>query len=161
MTYSSDLHTGDGVATDFSVSFPYLDQSHVKVRVDKVFTTAVGANYKFEWVASNSIRVTTVVDSNPVPASLEIEFIRETPINDPAVVFGGGVSLSSANLNKNSEYLTYALQEATDTNEEFTKLYLGAFSSAPSSDNDGEALQVGAVFYNTTASALFYWTARS
>ena len=158
MAYSSTKSTGDGVTTDFPVTFDYLDQDHVKVRVDKVFTTEVGSLYKATWLNSTTLRVDTVSGNNPAPNGAVIEFIRETPIDVPAVVFGGGASLSSENLNKNSEYLTFALQEASDTNQEFTKLYLGAFAVAPTTDNDGDALQVGAVYYSTTSQALFYWT---
>ena len=158
MAYSEKTYTGDGTTTDFAVTFDYLDQSHVKVSVNKVLTTTVGSDYKFTWNNSTNIRVDTVIDGNPVPTGLEIRLIRGTPIATPAVVFGGAASLSSENLNKNSEYLTFALQEATDANEEFTKLYLGAFASAPTVDNEGEALQVGAVYYDSVLSALYYWT---
>ena len=34
--------------------------------------------------------------------------------------------------------------------DEFTDLYLGAKASDPSVDNDGDALQTGAIFFNTT-----------
>ena len=140
MAYSEALYTGDGVTTNFTVTFDYLDKSHVFVAVDKVPTSAVGSNYKAEFINSSTIRVTSVVAGDPVPAGIEVRVFRKTPITNPAVVFGGGASLSSANLNKNSEYLTYALQESTDTNERFTSLYLGAFESEPLTDNEGEPL---------------------
>ena len=38
--------------------------------------------------------------------------------------------------------------------DEFTDLYLGAKSSAPTLDNDGNALQTGAIYYNTTSNAV-------
>ena len=158
MAYSSQNYTGDNTAFDFAVNFSYLDPSHVRVSVNKVLTTAVGSDYKFSFNNPTSIRVDTVVGNNPVPAGLEITVSRVTPINTPAVVFGGGASLSSSNLNKNSEYLTFALQEATDANEEFTKLYLGAFATDPVVDNEGDALQAGAVYYNSADTALNYWT---
>jgi hypothetical protein len=158
MAYSSKTYPGDGSTVDFAVTFAYLDQSHVRVSVDKVPTTAVGSPYKFTWNNPTSIRVDTVIDGLAVPSDLDIKLYRETPIAEPAVVFGGGASLTSANLNKNSEYLTYALQEATDTNEEFTKLYLGSFAQAPTTDNEGDALQLGAVYYDSVLSALYYWT---
>ena len=157
MAYSEIFETGDGVTTDYDVTFEYLDQSHVYVAVDKVLTTSIGSNYKFEWIDSTTIRVRTVVDEDPVPNGVEIRIFRQTPIDNPAVVFGGGASLSSANLNKNSEYLTFALQEATDDNEAFTKVYLGAFGEGPTTDNDGQAVQTGALYFDTTAQSLFYW----
>lgn len=158
MAYSKIIETGDGTTRDYNVTFNYLDQSHVRVKVDRVFTDAVGSNYTFEFINATTVRITHVVSGNAPPSGARIEIIRETPIASPAVVFGAGVNLTSVNLNKNSEYLTYALQEATDTNEEFTKLYLGSVSTFPTTDNDGEPLQVGAVVYYTPESALYYYT---
>lgn len=158
MAYSSTKYIGDGSTTDFLVAFDYLDQDHVKVRVDKTFTFEIGSLYKMTWLNSTTVRVDTVSGNNPAPVDADIEFIRETPIDTPAVVFGGGASLSSENLNKNSEYLTFALQEASDQNQEFTKLYLGAFNVFPTSDNDGDALQVGSVIYYIPENALYYYS---
>jgi len=158
MAYSSKTYPSDGSTTDFAIPFDYLDASHVRVAVDKVLTTAVGSLYKVAFNNATNIRVDTVIDGNPVPTGSVIKLFRETPIANPAVVFGGGASLSSENLNKNSQYLTYALQEATDANEEFTKLYLGSHDTAPLVDNEGDALQVGAVYYNNVDGALNYWT---
>lgn len=158
MAYSKITATGNGVTKDYSVTFDYLDQSHVRVRVNKVFTNAVGSNYTFEFINATTVRITHVV-SGLAPASGDlIEIIRETPIANPAVVFGPGVNLTSDNLNKNSEYLTYALQEASDTNQEFTKLYLGSKATFPTTDNDGEPLQTGTVIYYIPESALYYYT---
>lgn len=158
MAFSSQPYVGDGVRVDWDVTFDYLDQSHVGVRVDKVLTSDPASQYKTAWINSNTIRVDTVIDGNPVPSGVAIEIFRSTPINTPAVVFGGGASLSSANLNKNSEYLTFALQEATDANEAFTKLYLGAFDAEPTSDNEGDPIIDGALYTNIDDLAVYYWS---
>jgi hypothetical protein len=42
--------------------------------------------------------------------------------------------------------------------DSFDDRYLGAKSSAPTVDNDGNALLTGAIYWNTTSSALFIWT---
>jgi hypothetical protein len=41
--------------------------------------------------------------------------------------------------------------------DEFTDLYLGSFAVAPSLNNDGDPLQVGSLYYNSTANAMFVW----
>lgn len=158
MAFATKSHVGDGSTTDFAVTFDYLDRTHVVVRVDKVETTALGATHAFSWVNDTTIRVVTYPGGVAAAVDADIEFIRRTPISTPAVVFGGGAALSSENLNKNSEYLTFALQEATDISQSFTKLYLGAFDAAPVTDNEGEVLQIGAVYYDKPLTALFYWT---
>lgn len=158
MAFSSLTYTADGTTVDYAVTFNYLDRSHIVVSVDKVRTTSVGSAYTFEFTSDTNVRVRTVVGSAPVPNGLEVLISRETPIDTPAVVFGGGASLSSENLNKNSEYLTFALQEATDANDAFTKLYLGAKSAAPTVDNAGDVLQVGSIYFDTTDNNPYYWT---
>ena len=158
MAYSEALYTGDGTTTNFVVPFDYLDQSHVYAAVDKVPTSVIGSDYKAEFINSSTIRVTSVIAGDPVPTGIEVRVFRKTPITNPAVVFGGGASLSSENLNKNSQYLTFALQEATDTNEIFTSLYLGAFESEPLTDNEGAPLKTGAIYYNSEGGMLFYYT---
>ena len=157
MAYSVALYTGDGTTTDFVVPFDYLDQSHVYSAVNKVPTSAAGSNYKAELINSSTIRVNSVVAGDPVPAGIEVRVFRKAPITNPAVIFGGGASLSSENLNKNSQYLTFALQEATDTNEIFNSLYLGAFYIEPLTDNEGGPLKTGAIYYSSEVGMLFHY----
>jgi hypothetical protein len=42
--------------------------------------------------------------------------------------------------------------------DSFDDRYLGPKSSAPSVDNDGDALATGAIYWNTVANAMFAWT---
>jgi hypothetical protein len=42
--------------------------------------------------------------------------------------------------------------------DSFDDRYLGAKSTAPSVDNDGNALQTGAIYWNSVANAMFAWT---
>ena len=158
MTYSIKTYPSDGVTTDFDITFDYLDASHVVVSVENILTSSIGSDYTFSFNNATNVRVSTVAGNLPVPAGREIKIERRTPIQTPAVVFGAGSSLSSENLNKNALYLTYALQEATDENDAFTKLYLGAFDTPPVTNNDGGPLQVGAVYFDTSEVALYYWT---
>jgi len=44
---------------------------------------------------------------------------------------------------------------------EFNALYLGAFASAPTVDNEGSPLQVGALYWNTALTQLFAWSGAS
>jgi hypothetical protein len=47
---------------------------------------------------------------------------------------------------------------AATTYDNFDDRYLGAKSTAPSVDNDGNTLLVGAIYWNTTANAMYAWT---
>ena len=45
--------------------------------------------------------------------------------------------------------------------DDFDDRYLGAKASAPTTDNDGDALITGALYFNTTQSTLFLWNGSS
>ncbi len=47
---------------------------------------------------------------------------------------------------------------AATTYDNFDDRYLGAKSSAPSVDNDGNALLTGAIYWNSTSNAMYAWT---
>jgi hypothetical protein len=47
---------------------------------------------------------------------------------------------------------------AATTYDNFDDRYLGAKTSAPSVDNDGNTLLVGAIYWNSTANAMYAWT---
>ena len=50
-----------------------------------------------------------------------------------------------------------AKQDTLDALDEFTDIYLGAKSSSPSTDNDGDALDTGSLYYDTTDNQLYIW----
>ena len=50
-----------------------------------------------------------------------------------------------------------AKQDTLDALDEFTDIYLGAKASGPSVDNDGDALDTGAIYYDTTENQLYVW----
>jgi hypothetical protein len=47
---------------------------------------------------------------------------------------------------------------AATTYDNFDDRYLGAKASAPSVDNDGDALVTGAIYWNTSSNAMYAWT---
>ena len=216
MTFSIQEYTGDGTTTDFAITFDYLDATHVRVAIDGVPTTNGGSLYSFSFVNSTTVRIVKISDGTSAPdVGAAIKVSRQTPITDPPVVWPEGASLTTRDLNKLADYLTFSLQESLDANEgstlataaaeaaeasavaaaasvgaastsagaastsasaaatsagtastasaaaiaaqgaaeaaldEFTDLYLGAKASAPTLDNDGDALQSGAQYFNT------------
>lgn len=162
MAFSSTTYTGDGTTKDFTIPFDYLDRDHVKVAVDRVRTTNGSSLYEFSFVNDTTVRVVKVSDGTSAPdTGLEIEVFRETPVDNPAVVFGSGAALTTTNLNKLADYLTYALQEATDDNNTFNVIYLGAKGAAPTVDNNGDPLIAGAVYFDTNDNAPYYYDGSS
>jgi len=63
-------------------------------------------------------------------------------------------------LTRAAQYAQYAQTQANKAEDlwlEFNALYLGAFAVAPTQDNEGNPLQVGALYWNTGASELYAW----
>lgn len=71
-----------------------------------------------------------------------------------------GSSFNQA-LTKAGQYAQYAQTQANKAEDlwlEFNALYLGAFAVAPTQDNQGNPLQVGALYWNTASNELYTWT---
>ena len=61
---------------------------------------------------------------------------------------------------KTASYARQANTYATNAENswlEFNALYLGAFAVAPTVDNEGDPLQVGALYWNTVSNTIFVW----
>lgn len=56
-----------------------------------------------------------------------------------------------------ANYYARVAQNAADQVEGFESLYLGAKATAPTVDNSGNALIVGALYFNTTSNTMFVW----
>lgn len=111
--YSISSYTADGTTTDFLLTFDYLDVTHLKVFIDGVSADEVGAGYSYSLVDSTTIRVTTDI-LDPVTSGKLIEIKRVTPIDTPAVTFNDGSNINGGDLNKNTNYLLFAMQESVD-----------------------------------------------
>ena len=83
-------YTGNGSTTNYTVSFEYLEQAHVKVTLDHVATTA----YTF----ANA----TTVQFNTAPANgVAIRIYRDTDVDAARFTFASGSALKAAELNEN------------------------------------------------------------
>jgi hypothetical protein len=65
---------------------------------------------------------------------------------------------SASNAASSASTASTAATNAAASYDAFDDRYLGAKSSAPSVDNDGNALLTGAIYWNTTTSLLYIWT---
>lgn len=63
-------------------------------------------------------------------------------------------------LTRAAQYAQYAQTQANKAEDlwlEFNALYLGAFAVAPTQDNEGNPLQVGALYFNSVTTDLWVW----
>lgn len=226
--FAISAYIADGTTTDYLITWNYLDQDHISVYVDGTSDTDPNSTHIFNLINSTTVRVTDEL-GNAISSGAEIEIRRETPIQNRAVTFADGSALLAEDLNKNSDYLLYSMQEALDTVESaagdaalqaqteaeanrdetlalknttagylatvqadtadadahriaaqaaqtaaeaaqtsaetaesnvlsiadgFDDTYLGSKTSDPTTDNDGDAISDGALYYNTTDNVL-------
>lgn len=105
MAYSYVRYEGDGSNTSFAFTFPYIDQSHVKVRVNGVLTS-------YTWLSAYTVSV------SPAPAiGAVVEVRRETPKETAPVNFTDGSVLLESQLDLITNFNLYAAQEALDAAE--------------------------------------------
>jgi len=67
-------------------------------------------------------------------------------------------STSAGNASTSATAAAASATDAANTYDAFDDRYLGSKSSAPSVDNDGNALLTGALYWNTSTNNLFVWT---
>jgi hypothetical protein len=68
---------------------------------------------------------------------------------------------SEAALNEIANKAAYYARIAKYSLDEFTRIYLGAKDTAPTTDNEGQTLQEGALYFNTVSNILFVWNGTS
>ncbi len=105
---SRNTYTGDGSTTDYTVSFPYLETTHVKVYLDevlKVITT------DYTWVNSTTVRF---VSAPALDVAISIQ--RDTSSSTRLVDYVSGSSLNESDLDTDSLQAFYLSQEALDRN---------------------------------------------
>lgn len=102
MANSYVQYTGNGVLTNYSVTFPYIDQDHVVVTVDGVAPT-------FSWVNSTTVAITPA----PTNGSL-VELRRITPSDAPFIDFQDGAILTETQLDTNALQALYVAEEGND-----------------------------------------------
>lgn len=69
----------------------------------------------------------------------------------------GSAASDAASAAAAAEAAQDAAEAAAAAAEEVSDLYLGDHATAPGTDNDGDALQVGAMYWNTTSNQLSVW----
>ena len=75
-----------------------------------------------------------------------------------AATSASAASTSASNAASSASIASTAASNAESVYDSFDDRYLGAKSSAPTLDNDGNALLTGAIYWNTTSNSLFIWT---
>ena len=106
MATTSNTFTGDGSTTNYSFTFPYIDEDHIRVSLDGVDqpTTA----YFFA-------NATTITFNTAPSSSVEIKIYRQTDDSELESTFFAGSSIRSQDLNDNFLQTLYLVQEIGNT----------------------------------------------
>ena len=100
MAYTTESsYTGNGTLKDFLVTFPFLESTDIKARVNGVDTSAFT-------ITGNTVTFTTAP-----PNTQAVLLYRDTDIDKTKVVFHAGASIRAQDLNNISKQLLYAIQE--------------------------------------------------
>lgn len=99
-----------GSTAQFDITFPYLDPTHVKAKVD-------GFEVTFTWVNSTRIEL----DVTPA-AGAEVKPYRNTPVDEDVSNFTDGAVLSADDLTRADTYLRYHQEEVEDRLQEIEEL---------------------------------------
>ena len=111
MPYAKDSYTGDSSTTDFVISFPYIEASHVVVKVDGTTKTNPD-DYTFT-TDPQKIRFSTAPASGAI-----VLLVRSTSQTARLVNYQSGGVLSEEILDNDSLQAFYLTQEVWDISEE-------------------------------------------
>jgi hypothetical protein len=111
MPYAKDSYTGDSSTTDFVISFPYIEASHVVVKVDGITKTNPD-DYTFT-TDPQKIRFSTAPASGAI-----VLIVRSTSQTARLVDYQSGAVLSEEILDSDSLQAFYLSQEVWDIAEE-------------------------------------------
>ena len=103
MPYAFDTYSGTGSQTDFNISFPYINEDHVKVYVNYV-------NTSFTFEPNKSTARLASAPASGVP----VEVRRVTPLSSVLVDYADGSTLTAGDLDTNNLQHLYIAQELDD-----------------------------------------------
>ena len=102
MAVTQNSYTRDGSATNYSFTFPYLDKSDVKVRVNGV--TQATTAYSFA-------NATTITMGSAGSSGDKLVVFRDTNNDAKKATFYAGSAIKSEDLNDNYDQILYVAQE--------------------------------------------------
>ena len=103
MATTQNTYTGNGSLTTYSFTFPYLEETDIKVSLDGVITTA------YTFATATTISFNTAPDSG-----VEIRIFRETSGDSLKSTFFPGSAIRAQDLNENFLQNNYIVQEVVD-----------------------------------------------
>jgi hypothetical protein len=126
-------------------------------------TSASGSASTATTQASNASTSATAAASSATAASGSASTASTQATNaatsaSAASTSESNASTSASNASTSATNAATSATNAANSYDSFDDRYLGAKSTAPTLDNDGNALLTGALYWNTTGNQLYVWT---
>ena len=105
------LYTGNGATTNYSFTFPYLDDTDIKASLDGTVTT------NFRLLNATTVQFVNNTTANTPTApntGVAIRIYRETAFTNPKATFYPGSAIRANDLNDNTLQNLYVNQESND-----------------------------------------------
>jgi hypothetical protein len=103
MAVTQNTYTGNGSTTNYSFTFPYLEETDIKVTLNGTTTTA--------YTLANA----TQISFNTAPGTgVAIRIYRETALDSAQATFFAGSAIRAQDLNDNNNQLLYSTQETVN-----------------------------------------------
>ena len=116
--YAEVAYVGNGTTKEFNITFPYIEETHVKVTLDTIATTGfvVDTTTTPNKITFNTLSTATATqETTGAPkTSVDIVVYRETPLNAALVDYTDGSTLIADDLDTSNKQWLYALQEQDD-----------------------------------------------
>lgn len=141
MAYSIHTTTGNGTLQSFSFPFSYNHQSDIVVKVGGVVTP-----YTFS-------SANTVLLASAPGSGVPVEIHRVTPIDAPEVIFGAPGALTPSLMNRNTNQILFAVQEARDNIFDYTVAVAGSATAAANAASEASGYAAAAASSATDASS--------
>lgn len=132
MPFSTVTYAGNGSQTDWTFSFPYLEQEDIGVYVD-------GESVPFTFLNANAIRTTSTPPANSI-----VQIRRGTNKNSVPVDFTDGSNLLEKDLDRLALWALYIAQEALDNSGDASDALVQALEASEQAAVAAAAAQIAA-----------------
>jgi hypothetical protein len=148
-TAADRVQTGlDAAATSADAIATAADR--VQTGLDVIATNADASSTAADAIATAADRVQTGLDATATAADRVQTGLDATAAANSATAASGSASAAAT-----------SATNAANSFDEFDDIYLGAKSTAPTVDNDGDPLQAGALYFNTVSNTMFVYSGSS
>ena len=119
------------------------------------------AGKALKWNEEENALINSTYDVDEIPSIVEGYAQSAATSANEAALSATHAGESAQNALLSAESAANSAEQANDTWEEFNSLYLGSLSSPPSTDNEGNPLAEGALYFNSSENKMYVWDGSS